>query len=110
MQIKNNIFTLALFLTIACAPKNKDNSNSEAKSPNSADASAGLSYRFNGINQNGEPCTTGEQSFPNRGEYCKALLDEELNLHCAFDQRSTAYSTACTGKAGTADIPVPENK
>jgi hypothetical protein len=48
------------------------------------------SYEFNG-----QGCKTGKHSFRTEDEYCRALMDDELNNHCARSQRENTYNSQC---------------
>lgn len=40
-------------------------------------------------------CQTGNHSFDSKESYCKALLDDDLNLGCAKTDREADYREKC---------------
>jgi hypothetical protein len=55
--------------------------------------SSDLSYN---LTENG--CSTGEQSFSSREDYCKGLQNKELNHDCAYTLRRNNFKANCTGE------------
>jgi hypothetical protein len=43
----------------------------------------------------GDGCSTGTHSFEQHSDLCAALVNEQLNNYCAWDQRRDAYNNEC---------------
>lgn len=44
---------------------------------------------------NDQGCKTGKQTFATKDEYCRGLMDDELNNYCARSSRETTFNEQC---------------
>lgn len=80
----SGLLGLTLLVVTACGPAPFKPAKRVTIRPSS------YSYEYND-----HGCKTGKQTFASQDEYCKGLMDDELNNNCARESREGTYNQKC---------------